>query len=188
MSINIFRTGGREERAEEKVPGRTACAGRKARGILTVDCRTCRHAQDLADQSCLKGVLRLLASDPAGVREIMLSRDWEIVYDRECVMILGRLTEVIRFCNGLTFERLFDDCAACPSNPRSVVSKVVEALPLAAAELDACHHSPSGGHGRACEQCVRTLRSNLDHARTLLDQAEHLVNKTAYRVVPEHEH
>jgi hypothetical protein len=188
MSIELFRIGRNEARAEERAPGRAACAGRKVHGILTVDCRNCRHAQDLADQDCLKGVLRLLASDPMGVREIMLTRDWELVYDQECVEIMGRLTEVIRFCNGLNFDRHFDDCAACPSNPRSVVSRIIEALPLAATELYGDQRGVLGDHGRACEQCVRTLRSNLDHARTLLDQAGQLVNKTAYRVVLDHEH
>ncbi len=153
-----------------------------------MDCRDCRNTPDLADQTCLKGVLRLMASDPSGVREIMLSRDWEIVYDRECAMVMERLTEVIRFCNGLSFEQLFDDCDACPSNLRSTVSRVIEALPLASSELATDRPSPLGSHGRACEQCVRALRSNLDHARTLLDQADELVNKTAYRVVPDHEH
>lgn len=118
----------------------------------------------------------------------MLCKDWEIVYDKECVMVLGRLTEVIRFCYSLGFQQPFEDCSSCRSNPRSVIGRVVEALPMAAPELDCDRPTISGGHGKACEQCVRSLRLNLDHARVLLTQAEELVNKTAFRVVSNHEH
>jgi bacterioferritin-associated ferredoxin len=188
MIKGIFSLKGRGGGPEGKTPGRSACAGKRARGVLVVDCHECHHPQDLADHNCLKGVLRLMAADPTGLHELMLCKDWEIVYDKECVMVLGRLTEVIRFCNGLAFQQPFDDCSSCRSNPRSVISRVIEALPQAAPELDSERPTPSGGHGRACEQCVRSLRSNLDHARVLLTQAEDLVNKTAFRVVTDREH
>jgi hypothetical protein len=156
--------------------------------VLIVDCHECPRPQDLSDHNCLRGVLNLIASDPSGLREVMLSRDWEIVYDGECVTVLDRLCEVIRFCNGLSYQQLFDDCSTCRSNPSLVISRVVDALPQAAPDLDDASHTRSGGHGRACEQCARSLRSNLDHARALLSQGEDLANKTAYRVVTGNEH
>jgi hypothetical protein len=105
----------------------------------------------------------------------------------ECVEVLSGMGDIIRFCNGLSFQSLFDDCVTCPSNPRSVISRVVDCLPRAAPEMDAQHSRPSGGHGRACEQCGRTLRSNLDHIHVMVERAEGRIHRAAYRVVTANE-
>ncbi|MBI0584090.1 MAG: hypothetical protein ISF22_07670 [Methanomassiliicoccus sp.] len=167
----------------DSVPARPACSGRKIKGALLVDCQDCRQGQDLADRLCFKGVVRLMAAETPGIKEVTLSRDWQVVYGKDCVDVLFAMSEMIRFCNGLNFRLPFEDCASCPSNPRSVIARVTEALPRAAPELDTSFARQSGGHGRACEQCVGTLRSNLDHTRMMLDRAERIISKAAYRVV-----
>ena len=139
---------------------------------LIIDCRGCRQTQTLADQHCLKGVLRVMAGGTSNVREIVLDRDWQILYGKDVVEVLSKLADVVRFCNGINLERRFEDCATCPSNPRMVVSRVVEHLPRNAPELDTRNPRPSGGHARACEQCVRELRLDLDHVRRMLEQVE----------------
>lgn len=167
---------------------RPSCAGRRERGALIVDCRGCRQKQDLADPRCLKGIIGIMASEAPGIREVMLSRDWEIIYDQECVEALSGISDIVRFANSIQFQQPFEDCSSCPSNPRTVIARMVDGLPRAAPEMDAWHTRPSGGHGRACEQCVRTLRSNLDHAKHMLDLAEMRINKAAFRVVSSDDH
>ncbi len=170
-------------RAKGASPARAGCSGRREGSTLVVDCQGCRQGQSLADQHCLKGVLRLMAGGTPNVHEIVLMRDWHVLYGREVVEALAKLADVVRFCHGLGFDRPFDDCAACPSNPRLVVSRVVDCLPRAAPELDTRNPRPSGGHGRACEQCVHDLRVNLDHARRMLEEAEGSVRRTPCQVV-----
>lgn len=188
MRYNVLTMIKGRARPARPQPGRTGCSGKREGGTLVVDCQGCRQAQNLVDQHCLKGVLRLIAADPPNIREIVLVRDWHICYGREVVDILSKVADVVRFCNGLQFDRPFDDCAACSSNPRLVVSRVVDFLPRAAPELDTRNPRPSGGHGRACEQCVHNLRTNLDHARLMLDGAEASMRKTSVRVVSPDDH
>ncbi len=187
MRIN-FLPFKRTERPSERRAARPACTGRRERGCLTIDCHGCRQKQDLTDPRCFKGVVRLLSAEAPGIREVMLSRDWEIVYDEECVDVLAAMGDIVRFANGINFQQPFEDCSSCPSNPRTVIAKVVDHLPRAAPELDARYPRPSGGHGRACEQCIRTLRTNLDHAQHMLEQAEVRINRVAYRVVRSDDH
>jgi len=187
MRMNLLSMG-RKNLPAEKRTVRPACSGRRERGTLVVDCRGCRLKQDLAEPRCLKGVIRIMASEAPGIREIMLSRDWEIVYDRECADALSGVGDIIRFTNGITFQQPFEDCTSCLSNPRTVIARVVDSLPQPAPELGTHYSRPSGGHGRACEQCVRTLRINLDHVKHLLDLAEQRINKAAFRVVSNDEH
>jgi hypothetical protein len=188
MRNNLFSFNRGTDRPEERRTARPACSGHKDRNALIVHCQECRHGQDLGDQRCFKGVIRLLAADPSGVREVTLDRDWQITYGPECVDVLTGIGDIIRFCNGLSYQNPFDDCAACPSNPRSVVSRIVDCLPRAAPELDPRNSCPSGGHGKTCEQCARSLRSNLDHVHLMLERSERRINKVAYRVVMADEH
>ncbi len=167
---------------------RPSCIGKRERGALIIDCRGCRQKQDLADPRCLKGIIRIMASEAPGIREIILSRDWEIIYDQDCVDALSAISDIVRFANSIQFHQPFEDCATCLSNPRTVIARMVDGLPRAAPEMDASFARPSGGHGRACEQCIRTLRSNMDHARHLLDLAETRINKAAFKVVSSNDH
>jgi hypothetical protein len=187
MRIN-FLSVKRSDRPSERRTARQVCSGRRERGSLIIDCHDCRQKQDLTDPRCFKGIIRLLSAEPPGIREIMLSRDWEIVYDEECAEVLASMGDIIRFANGINFQQPFEDCTVCPSNPRTVIARVVDHLPLAAPELDTSYPRPSGGHGRACEQCVRALRINLDHAKHMLEMAEARINRAAYRVVSSDEH
>lgn len=187
MKINFLPIM-RRDRPSEKRTMRPVCAGRRERGALVVDCRDCRQKQDLADQRCFKGIIRLMSAEAPGIREVMLSRDWEMVYDQECANVLAAMGDIVRFANGISFHQPFEECSSCPSNPRTVIARVVDQLPHAAPELDTRYPRPSGGHGRACEQCVRSLCSNLDHARHMLEQAEMQVNRSAYRVVRSDDH
>ncbi len=188
MRNNVLTMLKERARPARPQPGRAGCSGKRDGGNLLVDCQGCRQAQSLADQHCLKGVLRLMAADPPNIREIVLVRDWHICYGRDVVEMLSKVADVLRFCNGLGFDRPFDDCAACSSNPRLVVSRVVDSLPRAAPELDTRNPRPSGGHGRACEQCVHNLRTNLDHARLLLEEAEASMSRTSVPVVSPDDH
>jgi bacterioferritin-associated ferredoxin len=187
MRINFLPIRIKPRPAERKTV-RPSCVGRRERGTLVVDCRGCRQKQDLADQRCFKGIIKIMSAEAPGIREVMLSRDWEIVYDQECADVLAGMGDIVRFANGINFQQPFEDCASCLSNPRTVIARVVESLPQASPDLDTRHSRPSGGHGRACEQCVRSLRSNLDHARNMLEQVEMQINKAAYRVVNFDEH
>lgn len=183
MKLPFLAIKGEQRRAVGDAPRRSSCNGRKERGVLKVDCRGCTGEQDLAEQGCLKGIIHLMAAEPSGVKEILLSRDWEIAYDSECASILLHLAEVVRFGQGLDFHEPFDGCSSCRSNPRGVASRVMEALPRRAAELDGNLTLPMGGHGRTCEQCVSSQRTNLGHMSMLMSQAEELINKSAFRVV-----
>ena len=181
IKLSSFNQGG--DRPEERRIARAACTGHKDRNALIVHCQECRHGQDLGDQHCLRGVIRLMAADPSGIREVTLVREWQITYGLECVEVLTGIGDIIKFCNAISYQNLFDDCAACPSNPRSVVSRIVDCLPRAASDLDPRTPRPSGGHGKACEQCVRSLSSNLNHITHMLERSEGQINKAAYRVV-----
>ncbi|MDW5563654.1 MAG: hypothetical protein SA339_10545 [Methanomassiliicoccus sp.] len=187
MRIDLFSKRARS-RPPERKPMHPTCAGHRERGVLVVDCHGCRQKQDLTDQRCLKGIIRLMSAEASGIHGVMLCRDWEVVYDQECVDVLSGLGDIARFANGISFQQPFEDCSSCLSNPRTVISRVVDCLPQAAPELDTRYTRPSGGHGRACEQCVRSMRSNLDHAKLLLEQAGIVINKAAYRVVRSDEH
>ncbi len=154
---------------------RAGCSGRMEGHTLIIDCRGCRQAQSLAEQHCLKGALSLIAGGTANVREIVLDSNWQVHYGKEVVEILSRLADVSRFCHGLAFAQPLQDCSACPSNPRRVVSRVIDWLPRKAPELDTRTPRPSGGHARTCEQCVHDLRHNLDHVRHMLTEVEALI-------------
>jgi hypothetical protein len=186
MSIDFFKI--KRNCPPERRTVRPACAGRRERGALIVDCHGCRQKQDLTDPRCFKGIIKLMSTEAPGVREVMLSRDWEIVYDQECADVLAGMGDIIRFANGINFQQPFEDCSSCMSNPRTIIARVVDGLPQSAPELDTRYTRPSGGHGRACEQCIRSLRSNLDHAKLMLERAEVQINKAAYRVVCSDEH
>lgn len=187
MRINFLPIR-RSERPAEIRTVRPTCAGHRERGSFIVDCHGCRQAQDLADPRCLRGMIRAMSAEAPGIREVMLTRDWEVVYDQECTDVLASMGDIIRFFNSISYQQLFEDCSSCPSNPRTVVARVVDCLPETAPELDTRFARPSGGHGRACEQCVRSLRSNLDHARLMLERTGSQINKAAYRVVGSDEH
>lgn len=187
MRINFLPIKSKGRPAERRTV-RPACTGHRERGALIVDCHGCHQKQDLADPRCFKGVIKLMSAEAPGIREVMLSRDWEIVYDEECVDVLASMGDIVRFANSINFQQPFEDCSTCLSNPRTVIARMVDGLPKVAPELDTRYTRPSGGHGRACEQCVRSLRSNLDHARMMLDRAEMQINKAAYRVVRIDEH
>lgn len=150
--------------------------------MLRIECRGCPNAQSLENPTCFKGVLRVLAVEN-GVRRILLSRDWEIIYTADTVAVLIEMAEIVRFCNGLSYELPFEDCRDCTSNPRILVSRTVESLPLLIPEADGVPLQ-NGGHGVACEQCIKCTRSNLEHVRYLLLEIERQVTRAAYRIVP----
>jgi hypothetical protein len=182
MRLDVARLMNRAGGRTEQRPGRSPCTMKRSNGVLRVDCRNCPQGQSLEDPVCLKAVVRALASDQ-GIREVLLSRDWEVAYDRQCVEALSRLADVLKFCSVLSFHLPFEECAACSSNPKAVMGRVMEALPRAAPELDTEVLRLSVSHGRACEQCSSALKSNLDHVSVLLSEAERYINRVAYKVV-----
>lgn len=179
LDLGLFRK--RTAAPVGRPSARRSCESRKSNGTLVVNCKGCPHEQSLESTACFKGVLKALSNE-TGVREILLSRDWEIVYDRDCVVVMESLAEVTKFCSGISFYPAFEDCASCPSNPRTIVSRVLEMLPQSYVPA-AASSLRIGTHGTACEQCVRSLRLNLVHIEQLLSEAERKVARTAFRVV-----
>lgn len=159
---------------------RHGCPHKKVDGIVRIDCQGCEHGQSLECPPCLRGALRILSNE-SGVKQVLLARDWEIAYDEDCVTALSSVAEAARFCSSLTFSLPFEDCPACAANPRGLIGRVMDQLPQGPGALGTLRAGP---HGLACEQCVRTSRSNLDHISAILVEAERLVTRAAFRVVP----
>jgi hypothetical protein len=162
---------------------RRICDYRKEEGTIKINCRDCSQTPTVDNVLCFKGMLRIISSE-SGVREVVLCKDWEIVYDRECVNVLHGVTDVVRFCSGLVFHLPFEECQACSSNPRSIANKVIDNLPRGDAGLVTAFSLGGGGKGLACDNCVRTTRSNLEHISLLLNEAERRITRTAFKVVP----
>lgn len=186
MKSRLSFLTGRTRQREEKSTS-PACPGHNVRGTLTIDCRECKGEADLTSSRCLRRVIRTMASEAPGLTEVTLSRDWQVSYGSTCTEALNGWADVIRFCDGLNHHLPFEDCSSCRTNPMARMTRVVECLPSMAADMEHRNLASAGGHGRACEQCATTLRSNLDHVRSLVDRADALANRSAYRVVISHD-
>jgi hypothetical protein len=147
------------------------CKGSKSHGGLVIDCRGCRGKQDLAEERCLKGIVQLLALDFSGIDEIILSREWEIRYSRDCVSNLTLLAEVQRFLLGIIPQRQFDECAKCQMNPNVVAKRIVSSFSPTSLEIKWNIATPCGPHGKDCELCISSLAKDLEHARYLMANA-----------------
>ncbi len=165
-------------------PASEICPGKRQGSTLVVDCSRCRRGQSIADRGCLHGVLENLRAHPQ-VERILLSHDCEVLYSDGCVDILASLADALDFCRSRFSPAPFDDCQLCPSNPQDLFNRIAEDMIEYRIRSDRRESLRPGNHGQACERCVSSTGSDLNHLDTLLRSAERSINRDVFHIVTE---
>jgi hypothetical protein len=162
-------------------PKRSGCICTRSEDTLLFDCRGCAQGKDLNDCVCLKRVISALA-EQTDVKEVVLSGDWESLYQDGCVRVLNGYAELVRACrtsNVLNSSQ--PQCASCPHEPRKLLTDISDRLPLPWDDLRRRAVAVKGRPG--CYSCIASTGSIITRLDALAKEIDRTVAKEAFRIV-----
>ena len=154
-------------------------------GVLLVDCRGCRGAKDLTDQSCMRCALRSICRLPSFDR-LVLSASLDVAYEGGCVQVLRELAEAVKLCREEALIPLERSCSNCPGRPSLLLEKVADSIPY---EWDG--HAPRArpAQPRArCASCSERANDVLTAVLAKMRSIERSSSREAFKVVGESGH
>ena len=148
---------------------------------LLFDCRGCVRGKDLNDNVCLKRVISILA-EQTDVKEVVLSGDWESLYQEGCVRVLNAYAELLRSCRSSSLMAPGgDQCRACPDDPRKLVAAIADRVPM---PWDNLRRRAAPVNVRpGCYACAASAVSVMNRLDTLAKGIDRTVAKEAFRIV-----
>lgn len=162
----------------------TICNYRKNGDWLIVNCLECNGKQDLTDDRCRIGIIKILAREPT-INGVVLSSLWEVSYAGECISILRNIAEIYGLCQELSRKApSFPQCKDCPFEPALFYDKIGQNLPYLPdrKRLDEMIFSIPR-YKSACEECVKGAESNIIDLRKRLDRIRMRIARKAFRVI-----
>ncbi len=156
------------------------CAGTYRNRTIRVDCGRCGGRQDLADRTCLLGVLRILSRHPSAER-VELAGVWDVAYDNDTLAMLDQLGRVLRSLEAMGSSAPSNHaCRQCASSPAKISARALLSFPSRPSTDSIVN---DGAQGVTCEECVSRTRSVMAVAGREYGKFESSLTKKAFKVV-----
>jgi hypothetical protein len=162
-------------------PKRSECNYSRSEDSLLFDCRGCARGKDLNDSVCLKRVISILA-EQTDVKEVVLSGDWESLYQEGCVRVLNAYAELVRTCRSSSLmAQGGEQCQTCPNDPRKLVASIADRVPMPWDDLR--RRAATANVRPGCYACAASAVSLMNRLDALAKGIDRTVAKEAFRIV-----
>ncbi|UCD93033.1 MAG: hypothetical protein JSV43_03750 [Methanobacteriota archaeon] len=154
---------------------------------LKVKCKECGGKGSLSEGKCRNGVIGILLEEPLP-SSIVLSGYVETLYEDEAVVLMQKMTGILRGIRQFGERRTGEDsdrCDKCKRSPRYIFGKIEKAFNRSLPTLNREMKIQSTGlsaNRDTCGNCIESTKSDLQMLQASMEDLKSFILRNAFRI------